>query len=312
MRDGDVWRAVVKRVEKTERVALDWGQLQAGRGPIDVVDHRLYTGAQRAWWDVCCERQLCARELLPYPETSLCGPYIGELVRRQETRPHLDHPHLLDRRPPLYVGAPIVGQQDLVYVDLEAAYFSIYTRTTLDVSYDGETGPVRGTLELLDADELGKHKLARNALLGMQRRRRRRGLDHGQRFSEIVPAHRRRPDLWGLVMDALEVVMWTARDLGCVYIHTDGAIFTSHDTALGWIDLLSTRFGLAATVRARGPGLVWGLGRWQIGDQTHGPDEPGSPVDSMVPTPENLRHILTAWLSGTSMLASDRVQEATT
>ena len=62
-------------------------------------------------------------------------------------------------------------------------------------------------------------------LLGTMRREWRRGVDHGEMFREIVPAHRRRPDLWGLVMDCLEVVAWKMRLMGAVYVHTDGVTY---------------------------------------------------------------------------------------
>lgn len=282
----------------TERLFVPWEDFQSGRCRLATIEeHRLYVAPSRAWWDDCCGRQICDDSLAPFPELSLIAPYLAAIQRNIPQAPAVDHPYLLNRRPPLFFDGPLLAHDDLTYVDLDRAYWSIYTRTTLDVAYDGIRAPRRGAVRFQDADELGRFKLARNALLGLQHRRARRGIDHGQHFTEIVPPHRRRPDLWGLVMDALEVVAWTARDLGCVYFHTDGAIFPHHDLADDWQVQLRDRFGLSASVRAQGPGFVHGLGRFRIGDTLAGRDAgPGHRVDTMIRAPHDLSDAITEWL----------------
>lgn len=285
-------------VERTERLFVDWHRFASDdwRG-LRLRDHYFYLGAAKAWWDQCCNRQICDLSLAPYPELSLISPYLRACQRgiEERTRP-IDHPALLARRPPLYFDEP-VESDDLVYVDLDRAYWSIYTRTTLDVAYDGDSAPRRGHVEFLDADELGRHKLMRNGLLGLQHRTFRRGLDHGQPFREVVPSWRRRPDLWGLVMDAMTVLMWSARRAGAVYVHTDGAIFTSSGQATEWIDQLDQTYRITGSVRAEGPGFVRGLGRFRIGEQQAGRDVSRfGRVDSMRLLGDSLATALTEWL----------------
>lgn len=257
--------------------------------------HRLYPGSGLSVWDDCCRRQVIDVTLAPYPETSLVGPYLRYIRSGIEERPRLDHPSMLERRPPQFFDGPVSGD-DLVYVDIDRAYLSIYGRATLDVSYDGVRPPRDGVIRFLDLAELAPRKLARNALIGMLRRRRRPCCDHGQWTSELIPSWRRRPDLWGLVMDCLELVGWTARDLGAVYLSTDGAVFTHHDLAEEWIDLLRRRFLLSASVRARGPGALWALGNLHIGDEVSGRECAGNRIDSMIRAPRDLAPVLEAWL----------------
>ena len=283
------------------RLYIDWEKFWSDGWNIKPKEHRLYLGAQRACFDECCARQLCDLSLAPYPELSLIGPYLKACTKGVDEPARLDHPHLLERRPPLYFDGPVVAH-DLVYVDLDRAYWSIYTRTTLDVSYDGIHAPSRGLVEFLDPAELGEYKMMRNGLLGMQRRVSRRGVDHGELFYEIVPWHRRRPDLWGLVMDCLELMAWSARDFGAVYYHTDGAIFSSSGEAQAWIEHLSSTFAIRATVRAEGSGYVHALGAFKIGDSVAGKDTPaGSRIDSMLRPPASLDSILTQWLYHSSI-----------
>lgn len=261
-----------------------------------IEEHRFYLSPQRSWWDACCARQVCDEALAPYPELALLGPYLDLVHQLGDERPHVDHPHLLARRPPLYFDGPLDDEPDLVYVDLVRAYWSIYTRTTLDVFYDGGSAPRKGLLPFLDTEELGQHKLLRNALLGLQHRQWRRGIDHGEHFREVVPPHRRRPDLWGLVMDVLELVAWDARNLGACYWHTDGGIFRHSDLAADFIVRLREAFGLTATIRAAGPGWVHALGSFKIGNfQTVIDHRSPFRVDSMVSAPHDLANCLLTW-----------------
>ena len=285
------------------RLFVDWSDWWAREGN----DHRLYLSAHGSAWDDCCHRQICTDDHAPYPELSLLAPYMRLIRSRGTERPSdlgmLDHPWLHDRRPPLYFDGPVAAER-LVYVDLVRAYWSIYTRTTLDVIYDGfERGPLRGGVDFLCREQLGEKRLLRNALLGSLRRTRRRGIDHGEPFVETVPASARRPNLWGLVMDVLELCAWTARNLGAVYVHTDGYIFAHQDLAEDCIDELWHRYHIEATIRGEGEGIVLGLGRWRIGEESHGvtgspanPPEPGRKVDSMAPLPGKLTDHLRDWL----------------
>lgn len=291
---------------KTDRVLVDWDRFVSDRWqPVRIGEHKIYHGAARAVWDDCCRRQILDVTLAPYSETSLVAPYLAAIARGHEEPPRTHRPHLLRARPPLYYVGPTRSEEhELVYVDIDRAYHSIYTRATLDVNYDGEHAPRPGEIAFDDADALGEHKLARNALLGMLRRFSRRGLDHGMPFSEPVPADRRRPDLWALVMDVLDLVAWSARDRGALTFHVDGAIFPGWDLAESWMDWLAG-FGLSGSVRASGEGYVRGLVNFRIGDTVMGEERlPGMPLDSMVPRPRAISEVLLDWLSDTKVCSS--------
>lgn len=297
----------IAAAESQPRTFVPWEYFWSDRWPIRPDDHLLYFGGVNSVWDACCKRQICDEAQRPYPRLALVAPYLRALERAhpESHTPVVMEQNLLERRPPLYFDrAYHTGPgETLTYMDLDAAYWSIYTRTTLDVQYDGNGQPWHGVIPFADADRLREDKLVRNATLGFLRRVRRRGVDHGVHFTERVPCHKRRPMLWALVMDTLELVMMTARDLGAIYVHTDGAIFPHHDLAEEWGDLVLERFGMAATLRARGEGYCLGLGRWRIGDEVHPrgsesrPLEPGQPVDTMLDAPQHLHDALTAWLS---------------
>ena len=294
---------------KAERIAqgrprrfLDWEGFWRGDDALDPNDHKLYLGALRSCFDDCCHRQLADRSQAPYPRLSVITPYLKLIAEGIEEAPRVPHEWLCARRPPVYFDSPWSGH--LVYVDLWRAYWSIYTRATLDVFYDGEHAPRAGVIRFLDAEALGADRLVRNATLGTLRRQWRRGLDHGTHFREPVPPGKRRPDLWALVMDCLEVVAWAMRDLGALYIHTDGYVFGHRDLADDAIALLWEKFALRASIRAEGDGEILALGRWRIGDATAGTEVAASKrIDSMLQAPRPLGDALTAWMHGASLLA---------
>lgn len=291
------WEEACGKAATAPRRFLDWASFWKGYLPrLDPAEHLIYLGTHQSCYDDCCSRQLCDRSLVPYPELSVIGPYLAAISRDIDEPPQVDHPEMLHRRPPLYFDEAASGPH-LTYVDLVSAYFSIYTRTTLDVYYDGLGPPRRGIIVFTDVDRLGSSKLVRNALLGTLRREWRRGIDHGHAFRERVPARRRRPMLWGLVMDSLELAMWTARDMGAVYVHTDGAIFTSATAAVEWQQRLRDQFQLFATIRASGPGWVRGIGNFSIADTISArPERDGNRIDSMLRAPYDLAEGLTGWL----------------
>ncbi len=295
----------IATVSHQQRVFVeDYDAFVMGRDPqININEHRIYWGMGDKCWDQCCNREICDPKYKPWPEVNLVGPYLRICERSTRQHRRIDHPYLNERRVPLYFSEPIRNEDDLVYVDLNGAYWQIYTRTTLDVFYDGERYPQKGVVHFLDIEELRKHKKARNAIIGSIHRMYRTGLDHGVSFEDIVPPYRRRPDLWGLVQDCLHTIAWSARDLGAVYIHTDGAIFTGHEMALEWIDVLKYRFGILASIRAQGPGTVYALGRWRIGDEKAGKlKRAGQPVDNMIRHELVNEPLLTEWLLGSIIL----------
>ena len=301
---GSVWEEACGRAQAQPRRFVDWEAFWTGRIPrLDPAEHLLYLGTHATCYDDCCHRQIASADLSPFPPLSVIGPYLAAISKGVDEPPQLDHSEMLHRRPPLNYDWPTEGEH-LTYVDLDAAYWSIYTRTTLDVHYDGTAGPRRGVIEFQDADLLGRDKLVRNALVGSVRREWRHGLDHGHGFRERVPSRRRRPMLWGLVMDALELVATTARDLGCVYYHTDGAIFESPSQAEEWRGIVRDTFGLTASIRVSGRGWVRGIGNFQIHEVASlRPERMGHRVDSMLRAPYDLASDLTGWLYQASFIS---------
>lgn len=294
-----VYYDAIEAATKTPVTIVDWENWWRSDEPSR---HRLYLGGHSSCWDVCCERRIIGSES-PQLLTAI-RPYVRRIMRLGKAQTFLPHPHLLSRHAPLYFDFPLQGK-DLSYVDLTRAYWSIYTRATLDVAYDGLNPPGLGRTQFVDATDFADERLFRNALLGSLRRKWRRGLDHGQPFRELVPAHDQRPNLWGLVMDCLELVAWEMRRLGAVYVHTDGYVFAHVDIAEAARATLTSKFSLESRLVVSGPGLVSGLGRWTIADEKHGPripPEPGRRIDTMQPVPGILAESLTELLQQGSML----------
>jgi hypothetical protein len=295
-----VYQDALAAALKTPVTLVDWPEWWRGTEPAK---HRLYLGGQSSCWDVCCERRVLGRDA---PQLLIgIRPYLRRITRAQGSQRFLPHPHLLSRHAPLYFDFTLQGE-DLTYVDLTRAYHSIYTRATLDVAYDGINVPRLGRTRFLDSEDFKDERLFRNALLGSLRRKWRRGLDHGQPFRELVPAHDQRPNLWGLVMDCLELAAWEMRRLGAVYVHTDGYVFQHRDIAIAAQESLMEKFGLDSRLVINGPGIVTGLGRWRIADTVHGPrvtPEPGRRIDTMQPVPSLLAGSLTDLLKSGSMIA---------
>ncbi len=301
------------QIARTPEIRVDWGKFQTDKlRRIRRDEHKFFiSDSRKAWWDDCCHRQVLSSDPADdRSELAYVGPYLKAIQRRAEEVPHLPHMELLSRRPPLYFNLPVTHEEDLIYVDLDRAYWSIYTRTTLDVAYDGANYPRRGTVEFLEAEELGSMKLAYVGLMGYLHRMKQRILDHGE--YQIEPVTSNRPDLWGLLMDCLEVVAWSARDLGALYYHTDGAIFPTAEQGREWQSTLLDRFGLNSSVKAQGPGAVYALGRYRVGQTTGGRGLPGEEllnsrsgrVDSMRELTRSSEQCLTEWLKGAIMMAS--------
>lgn len=290
-----------RRVEASPRVYVNWPAFWHDEDAVRPREHKLYLGSSGACYDSCCRRQICDEACYPWPRLSLLAPYLTAIAHGCDSRA-IDHPDLLTRRPPLYFDKPVFGE--LVYVDLRRAYWSIYSRTTLDVAYDGKRSPQVGSITFDDIEELGEDKLLRNALVGTLRREWTHGLDHGVPFREEVTPAKRRPNLWGLIMDCLEVVAVAMRHLGAVYVHTDGFIFPHRDLAAYAIDWLWSHYHLIGEVRLAGEGAVWGLGRFAIGETVEGMmHEDHMPVDSLWARMDpQLTQALTEWLYHASVL----------
>jgi hypothetical protein len=247
--------------------------------------HYLLLGATRNAYDRCHKVLLCDRQEAPYPMQALVRPYFNVLSQLQgpPMRPRaLRDRHLFDCGPPTYFAGQAHGE--LAVVDLTAAYWQIYAPLTLDLDYDGLELPRQGRIRFLGAEELGTHKHLRNSLIGAIRAEHRTEVVYGKARKIPVTPRWQRPGLWAVVQDILELVAWDMRlCFGAVHIHTDGYILPSVDLAHDAVDFLRDEWGLDASVRASGDGVVIALGSWRIEtDQAGEPRaEVGVPVDSM-------------------------------
>lgn len=154
---------------------------------------------------------------------------------------------------------------DCFYIDIKAAYPSIYSRVAWDVNFMPQSFIVEnGKISLAGlAASLKENKHARNAVVGIALSR------HKTRWEDGRP--RRVGALGGLFNPQLGWYCWAvlswcalvAEKLGAHYYNTDGAIFSSADAALEYADFLE-RSGFDWSVKENGDCVVWGLNSYSF------------------------------------------------
>lgn len=145
------------------------------------------------------------------------------------------HIELFDKGVPLLYTGQFEG--NAVYVDLKAAYHSIYKRLPINVLYP--RGWPKNPM-MLDgvAARLADDKAARNAVIGTIRSRSITGYK-GSKVIKLSAKNRYlSPCLWGTIMDYLNDLASVAYTLGAIYINTDGYIFPLDTGWAAFIDLL--------------------------------------------------------------------------
>jgi hypothetical protein len=160
---------------------------------------------------------------------------------------------------PLYLRPGVL--KDGVYIDIQAAYFSIVNLFGWDVDYFPGKWFVPGTT--CEDFPMPDHKPARAMLVSM-------GLSHtgtrwtGDHFEHYQTGNRHRNyGLWTFVQDILHAIAGYAERLGALYIHTDGYILP-----VGQSDILQdyiASWGLHSREKARGESLVLGFGNYVVG-----------------------------------------------
>jgi hypothetical protein len=169
-----------------------------------------------------------------------------------------------DRRPAYYFAGQSEGP--FVLVDIVACYATLYSRLTLDLTYRPETNPPllglgRGyfprTEEWLEA------KGPRNALWGNILRPRIREWRHGIP-NESLPNRFFAPDLTGIVLDACHSIAQEAVRRGALSWAVDGGVFRPEEGER-FIEWLRDSWGVESTVRASGPGFLFGATSYSIG-----------------------------------------------
>lgn len=128
---------------------------------------------------------------------------------------------LMDKRPPMHFGG--AGHFDGFYVDLKAAYHTLYSKLTLDVRYPRGIG--NKPLWLL-AKRVKDDKRVRNAIIGVVTGR---YVSMGTKEGKVIQVKSRNkflsPPLWATLQDILNDIATLAYNMGAFYINTDGYIF---------------------------------------------------------------------------------------
>ncbi len=236
------------------------------------VKHELVIGSHRTIYDRCHNVSLWDHCHEPYPIHTLVRPYLAELERLQGGYvPRIEDLSLFERQVPLYFGGPRSGE--LAHVDLASAYWQLYRVASLDIIYDGYDSPRQGSIRFLGANELRPYRLLRNSVIGFIRAESFTMATYGTYESVPIGPRWQRPSLWAWVIDTLEAIAWDARMLfGAFHIQVDGYIVPV-DVAHDLVKFLADEWGLEASTRALGSGVVTGLGHWSIAGIEKGGDE---------------------------------------
>jgi hypothetical protein len=178
---------------------------------------------------------------------------------------------LLALRPPRYWGgSPREG--DWAYIDINHAYAQLWEALTLDMYFRPEELCLGfGSMAFVGVSELlhfpsGKEIF--HTAGGSIRSTRMTLVEHGNEvvrdttgWSKVLA-----PDLWGIMMTQLQSIAHEmVRDFGAVMWHTDGGI-VPQAKAEACMQHMTGAWDLQASVRASGPGVVYGPTRWQIGE----------------------------------------------
>ena len=287
------------------RVRMDSASFFAEHGAWTRVP-RLVLGTRSAYDPAHRRKYICWRDwsvgthelARPYlrwiHEQQRAGHKRSMLYRRVPWRTEqlgmLDLPH-----PLYYAGAGVEG--DLAYVDISACYFQLYRPATLDLHFDPARGQLGcGQIEWLEPDLLADSKGLRNALIGVCRAQTIVEARFGQVTQRATHNRFLAPCLWGYLMHTLHAVMREAIDrFDACYVHTDGLIVPA-ENAPALIDWLAQEWRLESRVKVQGPGRVWGLGGYEIGEhRTRTAVERGRPICNLIDLDPEMHHNLRRW-----------------
>jgi hypothetical protein len=151
---------------------------------------------------------------------------------------------------------------DMVYLDIKSAYWSILSIFGWDADYF--PGRWLGVRSNVFDFPLQDNKPARSGLVTA-------GLSSPTRFWTGSALQWRTTEnkhvnlgLWALVQDVLHGVADDMLGLGAVYVHTDGYIIPAENLAQG-SEILND-WGLRGNVKAHGDANVLGVGSYRVGD----------------------------------------------
>lgn len=175
----------------------------------------------------------------------------------------------MDRGPAYYFAGESGGPFELV--DISSCYGSLYTRMTIDMTYRPETNPPLlglGKGAFTNREEWMSVKAPRNSAWGSVLRRRGREWRHGVLVEDAYPNQFFAPDLRGIIFDAAHAIALEAKEtFGALSWAVDGGCFRVGD-GQRFIQWLEQTWGLTATVKAEGPGWMFGPTSYSIGPVT--------------------------------------------
>lgn len=289
---------VVDRPRREVRDPARWREREAPRRRIIEATHRMVDVTHRPAVTV-------VRRGLDIADAELARPYLRLLHREQAPRKGMgakripwrkESLRLLDVQPPLY--CPGVARGEFAYVDVVRAYPSIYERLSLDVNFVPDEQLPRlgvGRFRFLYAAELSDLKLMHRALGGILRATRMVVWERGVPVTYDTTGWSQFlcPGLWGVICFVLHAIAQDAiSEFGCVYVNKDGFV-VPRSMAPALRAAIAERYGLASQVKAQGPGTVWGLGRYAIGEtSTLTPHRSGRPVHHVEPVSPALARVL--------------------
>lgn len=166
------------------------------------------------------------------------------------------------------LSAPLLARPykgELVYLDLKAAFYQIYTKMPLFLNQKREKWLLSSPwlAEFLPVD-LIEYKLIRNGLVGCWRSSYTRRIKGGNVIRQRCYTPTTNYISWNFVQSVLHHLAFRAKELGAVYIHTDGYIFPSHSGFVAFQEYCKS-IGFQLVVKAQGVGEIWGIGRYAIG-----------------------------------------------
>lgn len=229
----------------------------------------------RAAWDCQAQERLVHISLPEAPDASeLARPWLRHCVdvsgtKRTRIPWSNDQFSWLSIPQPLHLAQVGELRGEWAMVDIEAAYYSIYSALSLDLEYKRD----RGTMTIRDVafdghEQIAPHKLARNMAAGIIRSTHRTiwegGTVHEERSHNTLLA----PQLWALIADTMHAIARRAVEgYGAVFVNTDGYIVPAGH-ADGLITELADDWCLKASVRASGKAALQSYTSYQVGDHT--------------------------------------------
>lgn len=217
-------------------------------------------------------------EPAPYREEELAAPWLRRVLAQGRGRGMADKrvpwqkmalAHLELLPPRFFSGGPAEGEW--AYVDVVQAYPSIYRRLALDMIWRPDPDrPLLGTggMSMACPEDFLEWKSTHRAIGGIIRSTQMSQVVNGR--SEVIPtvgwSKFLAPDLWGVIMWTLHsIARMAVEEFGAVMWDTDGGI-VPRDRSAGLREAVRDRWRLSSRSEFEGPGTVWGVKHWRIGD----------------------------------------------